>query len=99
MPVKCLSVNFSVHLYLFSIFGKIAFIISKEKYIFCHCIDKLEVIKTTRGFHVRHFTLSPAARARISADMKARYRGPEGARLRAIDRANGRRARGSTWHR
>lgn len=48
----------------------------------------------TRGFHVKHFTLSPSARARISSAMKAKYRGPEGARLRAIDRANGRKAKG-----
>lgn len=96
MLAMCLSGIFSVLLYLFSIFSRIAFIISKEKYIFFHCIDNLEVIKTTRGFH---FTLSPAARERISRDMKARYRGPEGARLRAIDRANGRKAKGSTWHR
>lgn len=53
----------------------------------------------TRGFHVKPFKLSPSARARISADMKAKYRGPEGARLRAIDRANGRKARGHTWRR
>lgn len=48
----------------------------------------------TSGYHVKHFTLSPAARERISADMKAKYRGPEGARLRAIDRRNGLKARG-----
>lgn len=53
----------------------------------------------TSGFRVKHFTLSPAARARISSAMKAKYRGPEGAKLRSIDRRNGMRARGTTWKR
>lgn len=53
----------------------------------------------TSGFHVKPFRLSPAAKARISAAQKASYRGPDGARRRAIDRQNGMRARGHTWKR
>lgn len=40
------------------------------------------------------FKIPKASRERISQDMKAKYRGPEGPKLREIDRANGRKARG-----
>ncbi|WP_156769063.1 hypothetical protein [Thermoplasma volcanium] len=40
------------------------------------------------------FKIPEESRERISADMKAKYRGPEGPRLREIDHENGLKARG-----